>query len=117
MKIQFDNNELLDVTRSPYCSEERLVMYIANGQVPAERVISEAKAADNVYFYVNDEVLATYHGYTSFNSLTITDTEINVVMINPNPEHEDESSDYVEAVRILLGDESTPVDHGSEDLV
>lgn len=105
MKIQFDNNELITVTRSPYHSDTRLVMYIAPGQVPVENLIAQARASEHIYFYVNDTVLASYSGYTQFNSASINDTEIALTMINPNPERQPSADDYIEAVKILLGDE------------
>lgn len=110
MKLQFDNNELIDVTRSPYNSDARLVVYITPGQISTDSLIAEAKAAENIYFYVNDEVLATYRGYTRFDSATINNIEIIITLVNPNPERKDSYSDYVEAVKILLGDEDIAPD-------
>lgn len=107
MNIQFDNNETIVVTRSPYHSEVRLVAYIAPGQISVEDIVAQAKAAEHVYFYVNDAVVATYTGYTSFNSVSMNDTEITLTMINPNPERQENPyAEYVEAVQILLGDDT-----------
>ena len=82
-------------------------MYISPGQISVEDLIAQAKAAEHIYFYANDSVLAGYNGYTQFNAVNINDTEITLTMINPNPERQENPyAEYVEAVQILLGDDT-----------
>lgn len=106
MKIQFDDHEQINVTRSPYCSDERLVIYIAPNQIALDNLVDWLKSTEVVRFYVNDDVLATYSGYVVFNSLMVNDSELTVTLVNPNPERDTtDVADYIEAVNILLGEE------------